>query len=117
MEPLTEQILDLAKGAVVGAFIGDAAGAHVENSGALSKEAVNFAFSLPGGGTHKIGKGQITDDSEMAMCLIRGLSAGKGTLDLNQIAIYFGKWFESKPFDVGNTVRNSVPRAVGMKEH
>jgi ADP-ribosylglycohydrolase len=26
-------------------------------------------------------------------------------------------WFLSKPIDVGNTIRNSVPKACNMKEH
>ena len=28
-----------------------------------------------------------------------------------------GNWFLSKPFDVGNTIRNSVPKACNMKTH
>lgn len=28
---------------------------------------------MPGGGAMNLGKGQITDDSEMAMCIMHGL--------------------------------------------
>jgi ADP-ribosylglycohydrolase len=37
-------------------------------------EDVKKALKFPGGGALKVGKGQITDDSEMAMCLLHGLS-------------------------------------------
>jgi hypothetical protein len=28
-----------------------------------------------------------------------------------------GLWYQSKPIDVGATIKNSVPRACNMKEH
>lgn len=61
--------------------------------------------------------GQVTDDGELSLCLAHGLSAGRGKLDLNLIASFFGEWFKSKPFDCGNTVRRAVPKAVNMKVH
>lgn len=36
---------------------------------------------------------------------------------MNNIAVEMGNWFESKPIDVGNTIRKSVPKAIGMKIH
>ena len=30
-------------------------------------------MTMPGGGVFNLGKGQITDDSEMAMCIAHGL--------------------------------------------
>ncbi len=46
-----------------------------------------------------VGPGQITDDSEMAMCILHGIldkqrdSTDKElTLDLDGITKYFGKW-------------------------
>ena len=33
-------------------------------------------MSMPGGGCHKVAPGQVTDDSELAMCLLHGLVAG-----------------------------------------
>lgn len=28
-----------------------------------------------------------------------------------------GNWFLSKPIDIGNTIRNSIPKACNMKVH
>ena len=46
---------------------------------------VNHAFTMPGGGHHTdgvngVGKGQITDDSELAMCLLHALADGRGKI-------------------------------------
>lgn len=105
------------RGCVVGAWVGDAVGAVLEFGGVPSAAAVEAAFRMPGGGAHRVGPGQITDDSEMAISLLRGLLAGSGALDLNKIASYYGKWFASAPFDVGGTIRKSVGRAVNMSSH
>lgn len=51
------------------------------------------------------------------MAVAKGLVAGKGVLNLNLIAQEMANWFLSKPIDVGNTIRNSVPKACNMKEY
>ena len=33
---------------------------------------IEWAMSMPGGGTHRVGPGQFTDDSELALCLAQG---------------------------------------------
>jgi len=38
---------------------------------------------MPGRGTWKLAPGQVTDDSELAMCLLRALDEGNGKLDMN----------------------------------
>lgn len=48
---------------------------------------------MPGGGVHKVGPGQITDDGELSISLAKGLINGKGKLNLNLIAIEYGKWY------------------------
>lgn len=47
----------------------------------------------------KLGRAQITDDSEMAMCILNGImetikngSVNEVTLDLDHITKYFGMW-------------------------
>jgi hypothetical protein len=46
---------------------------------------------------------QITDDSEMAMCLLQGLmgSDASGPLPLDAIASCYINWLHSPPFDIG----------------
>jgi hypothetical protein len=38
-------------------------------------------------------------------------------MNLNLIAEEMANWFLSKPIDIGNTIRNSVPKACNMKVH
>ena len=53
----------------MGAFIGDAAGAYLEFKSVGQEYEVNRALMLEGGGSMNTGKGQVTDDSEMALGL------------------------------------------------
>jgi ADP-ribosylglycohydrolase len=61
-----------ALGSVLGAFVGDAAGAYLEfwRGGKIREKDVEEALTFPGGGAWLVGPGQITDDSEMAMCIL-----------------------------------------------
>ena len=66
---------DHAYGCIVGAFVADSMGSLVEFIACdVPDEKLDLVFTMPGGGPHKIGPGQITDDSEMAMCMLWGLS-------------------------------------------
>lgn len=40
-----------------------------------TEEQLNEAMKMPGGGTHGNGAGQITDDGELTMCLLYGLTS------------------------------------------
>ncbi|KAG7399455.1 hypothetical protein PHYBOEH_008827 [Phytophthora boehmeriae] len=97
---------DCAYGAFLGLLCGDAAGATLEFSpGVITEPDVSRAMSMPGGGYFKVGKGQITDDSELALSLARGLlghhpSAG---FPFESVARRYAAWCSSKPFDIGNT--------------
>ena len=63
---------------------------------------------MPGGGHWGLAPGQITDDSELAMCQLRGLVAGQGKLDPFHLALYYGYWIYYGPFDVGSTTRSGL---------
>lgn len=68
-------------------------------------------MEMNGGGPWKLGPGQVTDDSEMAMCLMHGLILGTkevGELDINAIAFMYQQWLLSKPFDIGTTTSTSL---------
>lgn len=112
-----EKSTDRESGCLWGAVLGDVIGAHVENDKAVTKEKIAKSFTISGGGIRNLDSGQPTDDSELTMAVAKGLVAGKGVLNLNLIAQEMGNWFVSKPIDVGNTIRNSVPKACHMKEH
>ena len=66
---------------------------------------------MPGGGAHKVGSGQITDDGELTMCLLHALCEGKGKVKQKEIARFYAQWIKSKPFDIGNTCRKSLFKA------
>jgi ADP-ribosylglycohydrolase len=58
---------------------------------------------MNGGGPFNLAPGQVTDDSELAMMLLNGLVAGQGSLDTFKICKYYADWYNSNPFDIGNT--------------
>lgn len=73
-------------------------------------------MQMPGGGPHKIGAGQITDDSEMALCLMKGIidsnqnKQNNQDLELNMdcIAFQYAKWIKSYPFDIGRATQMAL---------
>ncbi|CAI5498198.1 unnamed protein product [Closterium sp. Naga37s-1] len=73
LSPARSRSLSRATGAIVGAFAGDAAGAVLEFGGVVTAVAARRAMTMPGGGVFRVGPGQITDDSELALCLARAL--------------------------------------------
>ena len=98
-------------------MVGDALGAVLEFKKKLEEKDIKHACGMPGGGLHGVGPGQITDDGELSISQAHGLVSGKGELNLNAIASAYGNWFDSRPFDIGNTTRRALPKAVGMKVH
>ena len=93
-----EAFRDKALGCIIGAFIGDASGARLEFDRNITAEKIEKALKMMGGGPIRIGPGQITDDSELALCLYQGLIEGKGNLNPDLICKYYGKWLSSPPF-------------------
>ena len=93
-------------GCILGAFVGDALGAYLESTkGKIEEEKVQAAMSMTGGWYGQLCPGQLTDDSEMAMCLLRGLVEGNGQMDLNPICKYYGLWIHSNPIGSGRTTK------------
>mmetsp|Transcript_17253 Transcript_17253/g.17188 ORF Transcript_17253/g.17188 Transcript_17253/m.17188 type:complete len:97 (-) Transcript_17253:807-1097(-) len=78
-------------GSIVGAFVGDALGSFLEFKNEISPEELSLALRMEGGsqGTHGTGPGQVTDDSELAICLMKGLIDSQGALNLDNIAHYY----------------------------
>lgn len=101
-ESSEEEKIDLIKGCVIGAFCGDAAGATLEWVTNWTETAVSEALQMNGGGPLRVGKGQVTDDSEMAMCLAHVLAKSEGKLILKNIAAKYRIWLDSNPFGTTN---------------
>jgi ADP-ribosyl-[dinitrogen reductase] hydrolase len=51
--------------------------------------------------------GQVTDDTEMTLCVARGI-VGAGGWDLGPIADRFAQWLSGNPADVGATCRRGI---------
>lgn len=98
---LSSPSLAHAQGALLGAFIGDAAGATLEFIGHRPSAAeVANALTLCGAGVFKLAPGQITDDGELAVALGRAL-AGERSYPLEAVAESYRAWAASPPFDIG----------------
>jgi len=88
--------------------VGDAAGAPLEFDYQPSMEEAKHAMTMPGGdGVWGVASGQITDDSELALCLAQALGSHLD-FNLEQIAQNYAKWIDSPPFDIGFTTRASL---------
>ena len=67
IQPNTFQ--ERAFGCILGAFVGDACGSYNEFATQVATEAfMDECMKMNGGGPWKLAPGQITDDSELAMC-------------------------------------------------
>ena len=100
---------------IYGAFVGDAIGAHVEFSSAnVAEERVNTAMAMVGGGTHQTAPGQITDDSEMAIGLLRSILTCEGYYEGEALEEY-RDWAKSGPFDMGGTTRTALLMSTDLK--
>ena len=96
-----------ARGALLGAFVGDASGATLEFFGRKpGADDVGKALSMVGGGCWGVAPGHVTDDGELALCLARSL-AGAQVVDRDKVATAYVDWFHSRPFDVGNATSNA----------
>jgi ADP-ribosyl-[dinitrogen reductase] hydrolase len=99
-----------AMGAYLGFAVGDALGATVEF---LTKGEIREKYGLHrkmiGGGWLHLAPGQVTDDTEMALCLGRSLVRSNG-FDIKDVCEEFALWLKGGPVDVGNTCRRGIRR-------
>lgn len=62
---------------------------------------------LEDGGTWSTIAGQPTDDSELALALARAIVA-KDKYGEEEAAAAYAQWYDSRPFDIGNTTRSAL---------
>jgi len=107
-------ILARARGAFLGVAVGDALGATTEfMTPAEIRARFGVHRKIVGGGWLHLKPGQVTDDTEMSLCLARAILNHEGW-DLKAIADEFLGWMRSKPVDIGSTVRRGI-RAYLLK--
>lgn len=105
-------INDRAVGAFLGFAVGDALGATVEFMTA-SEIAARYGSHcrMIGGGWLKLKPGQVTDDTEMALCVGRAIVKAEGW-DAKGVCDAFSQWLRGVPADVGNTCRRGIRRYI-----
>ena len=58
---------------------------------------------MVGGGIWRLAPGQITDDSELAMCLLNSLT-DQSAFDSEIVAQHYFEWLKSPPFDISKSL-------------
>jgi ADP-ribosyl-[dinitrogen reductase] hydrolase len=108
LRPERGELLGRCRAALLGVACGDALGAPLEfmTSGEI-RAKYGLLTEMVGGGWLRLKPGQVTDDTEMTLCVARGLMTA-GEWDLRAIAEEFGRWLKSKPIDVGDTCRRGI---------
>ncbi len=101
-------IRNRAEAAFLGLALGDALGATVEfmTPGEISAK-YGCLKEIIGGGWLKLKAGQVTDDTQMSLCIARAIDASNGW-SLEAVAENFSAWLRSKPVDIGDTCRRGI---------
>ena len=103
-----EELLDRSRSVLLGGAVGDALGAPLEfmTSGEIAAK-YGLLKEMVGGGWLRLKPGQVTDDTEMTICIARGILAAGGW-EMQSIAGQLAQWLKSKPIDVGDTCRRGI---------
>jgi ADP-ribosyl-[dinitrogen reductase] hydrolase len=97
-----------AQAAFIGMAVGDALGATVEFMTATEIAAKYGVFKeMTGGGWLRLKPGQVTDDTEMALCIARAVLKNQ-SWSREAIAQEFAAWLKSRPVDCGDTCRKGI---------
>lgn len=108
----TSLMNDRALGAYLGFAIGDALGATVEfmTPGEIAAKYGSHC-RIVGGGWLKLKAGEVTDDTEMTLCVGDAI-INAGGWDVHAVCEGFSQWLRSVPADVGNTCRRGIRRYI-----
>jgi len=105
---VSEEVVNRARAAFLGLAVGDALGATTEfMTPAEIRAQFKVHRKIRGGGWLHLKAGQVTDDTEMSLCVARALTAAGGW-DLPGIADNFVAWMRGKPVDIGSTCRKGI---------
>lgn len=110
------RLLRHGRGALLGAAIGDALGATVEF---MTSQEIRARYGvhdkMRGGGWLYLKPGQITDDTEMSLCIARAV-AEAGGWNVRRVAENFAHWLRTGPVDVGATCAQGIRRFMHSDE-
>lgn len=113
-----QELKDHVAGAVYGFAVGDSVGATTEF---MSKEEIKSQYGEVtkqlGGGWLGLNPGDVTDDTQMMLCVMDALMMYSDDIAMFQekCADNFVAWLDTNPKDVGNTCREGIEfyRATG----
>ena len=115
---LKDEKLDIYKvlSCIFGSFYGDAIGGFCEFRKASEENFKKIFNNKPVFGQLP---GQITDDSEMSMCLAYAImdTPEKEKIDPKYLYFYYGAWAKSEPIDMGKTTEASFKNFDFMSFH
>ena len=114
MSKSKEQTRDSIKGALYGFAIGDAMGATTEF---MKKDEIKVKYGtvddIVGGGWLGLNPGEVTDDTQMSICVMEALMNADGEGSFEELTKEnFIKWYKSNPPDVGNQCRLGIERLM-----
>lgn len=109
-------IRDRIRGVMYGVAVGDALGAPVEFMSADAiKKTHGRVKTMIGGGWLNVKPGEVTDDTQMTMCVAYGIVKNP-TDPIPAIGEEFIRWYLSGPKDVGGTCASSISNAIAFDE-
>lgn len=104
------QLRDKIKGSLYGFAIGDSMGATTEfmNPEEIKKK-YGIVNNIIGGGWLNLRVGDVTDDTQMSICIMDAMINSKTLGSVKkQIIKNFIKWYDGKPKDVGNQCAKGI---------
>lgn len=101
-------MLDKVRGGLFGVAVGDALGATFEF---MAREEIlsrhGSKREMVGGGWLGLQPGEVTDDTDMTLCVARGIIASPQD-PVEEIGRQFLAWYQTDPKDVGATIRTAL---------
>lgn len=106
---------DRVLGALFGFAIGDAMGATTEFMSAKQiRNTYESVTDIIGGGWLGLKAGQVTDDTQMSICVIDALMTKSGSFE-NNVSNNFIQWYQSNPPDVGGQCSKGIQYLMQSK--
>jgi len=108
-----ETMLDKIRGGLYGVAIGDALGGTTEFMSAQAiKRQYGYVTEIIGGGVWELAPGEVTDDTQMTLCVAEGILENPAE-PVAPIGARFLQWYASKPKDIGNIIRRVLATYEG----
>ena len=104
-----DNIKNRLKGALYGFAIGDAMGATTEfmNEAEIKRDYGKLT-DIVGGGWLDLKAGEVTDDTQMTICVMEALMKNDFKNFKKDVADSFVAWYDTKPKDIGNQCRRAI---------